>query len=310
MKLADRSTFRIDRLSRASGLIRARRAASCVPLILLLSGCGVSRQTVIPAQELPFPAKVATRLELLDDLQKTGESVDTLRATVTLEASGGALTTGILTSYRETRGFLIVQRPSHIRLKGEAPLALATVFDMVSDGEIFRVSVPLQNTFIIGDTTAVTEAENPVLNLRPQHVMDALFVDIRDYLADRRVLPVMEEAFEGRRSFYVFMFIDNSRTVPRLIEKLWIDRRNLTVARKQIFGRDGIVQTDVVYNAYKVSNGVAFPQDVFIRRPVEDYSVKIEFVRTELNTSLPDNAFFLPAPVGSELIRVGTESNR
>ncbi len=310
MKLADRLTFRIDRLCRPSGLIRARRTASFVPLILLLAGCGVSRQTVIPTQELPFPAKVATRLELLDDLRKTSESIDTLRATVTLEASGGALTTGILTSYRETRGFLIVRRPSHIRLKGEAPLALATVFDMVSDGEIFRVSVPLQNTFIIGDTTAVTEAENPVLNLRPQHVMDALFVDIREYLSNRRVLPVMEEAFEGRRSFYVFMFVDNSRAVPRLIEKLWIDRRNLTVARKQIFGKDGIVQTDVVYNAYKVSNGVAFPRDVFIRRPVEDYSVKLEFVRTELNTSLPDNAFFLPAPVGSELIRVGTESNR
>ena len=309
MKLTDSLSCLVHRRrTRPSNQIRRCRAAAFFLLVGLLAGCGVSRQTVIPAQELPFPAKVATKAELLDDLRKTSESVDTLRATVTLVASGGALTTGVLTSYRETKGFLIVRRPTHIRLKGEAPLALATVFDMVSDGEIFRVSVPLQNTFIIGDTSAVTEAENPVLNLRPQHVMDALFVDIRDYLADRRILPILEEAFEGRRSFYVFSFVDSSG--KQLKEKLWIDRRNLTLARKQVFGTDGIVQTDVVYNAYKVSNGVAFPQEVFIRRPVEDYSVRIEFVKTELNTSLPDNAFFLPAPVGSELIRVGTQSNR
>jgi len=270
-------------------------------------GCGVSRQTVIPTQRLPFPAKVASKLELLDGLRQTSEAIDTLRATVTLQASGGALRSGVLTSYRETRGFLIVRRPRHIRLKGEAPLALATVFDMVSDGEIFKVSVPLQNTFIIGDTSAVTDADNPVLNLRPHHVMDALFIDIREYLANRQVLAILEEAFEGRRSFYVFSFVDSNKS--QLIEKLWINRQNLTVARKQVFGKNGIVETDVIYEAYKVSNGVSFPQELFIRRPIEDYSVKIEFMKTELNRSLPDNAFFLPAPVGSELIRVGTESN-
>jgi outer membrane lipoprotein-sorting protein len=264
----------------------------------------------VPAQNLPFPAKVATRSELLDDLLKIGQSIDTLKATVTLEASGGALTTGVLTSYRETRGFLIVKRPSHIRLKGEAPLALATVFDMVSDGEIFKVSVPLQNTFIIGDTNTITEAENPVLNLRPQHVMNALFVDISRYMEDERVLAVMEEAVEGRKSFYVLMFVDNSQDVALLTEKLWIDRRDLTVVRKQMFGKDGVVETEVNYSQYETWDGINFPREVFIQRPVEDYSVKMEFMKTDLNTDLPGNVFFLPAPVGSELVRVGTESPR
>ena len=78
-----------------------------------------------------------------------------------------------------------------------------------------------------------------------------------------------------------------------------------------MFGLLGAIETDVSYSSYKTFNGVPFPQRMFIRRPVEDYSLKIEFLKTALNGVLPDNSFFLPAPVGSELIRVGdTESNR
>ncbi len=284
---------------------------SLVITLLVVAGCGVSRTRVLPPEELPFPAKVATRYELLEILKKTGESVQTLTARVTLVASGGAMTTGALTSYRETNGTLIVRRPNHIRLKGEAPLALATVFDMVSDGELFRVSVPIRNTFIKGENTAVTKEENPVLNLRPQHVMDALFVDVREYLANPRVLETMEQQVEGRRSFYVFSFIDSSLSVPQMIERVWIDRRNFTVARKQVFGEDGLVQTDVEYDSYQALMGVTFPQSIFIQRPIEDYSVQISFVRTTLNEALPEDAFFLAAPPGADLIRVGElEGNR
>ena len=279
--------------------------------LLFIAGCGVSQTRVLPPNELPFPAKVATRSELLDILTKTGQSVRTLTARVTLVASGGAMTTGALTSYRETNGTLIVRRPNHIRLKGEAPLALATVFDMVSDGELFRVSVPIRNTFIIGDNTAVTKEENPVLNLRPQHVMEALFVDVREYLSNPRFLAAMEQQVEGRRSFYVFSFIDGTLSNPQMIERVWIDRRNFTVARKQVFAKDGVIQTDVEYDSYQALEGVIFPQHISIKRPLEDYAVQISFVRTTINETLPDDAFFLAAPPGAELIRVGeVERNR
>lgn len=304
MKVTDRTRGYRGSPPRSGALKRP-----CLPITLLLtawlSGCGVARQTVVPLDQLPFPAKAVSRSELLDNLSANSQSIDTLTATIRLEASGGVLTTGTLTSYRETRGFLIVERPSHIRMKGEAPLALATVFDMVSDGEVFRVSVPLQNTFIVGATDTVGTSDNAILNLRPQHVLDALFVDVRGYLSNPQILSVMEESFEGRRSFYVFSFVDSKTSVPRLIEKVWIDRRNLTISRKQMFGVLGAVETDVTYSSYKAFNGVPFPQHIFIRRPVEDYSLRIEFLKTALNGVLPDNPFFLPAPIGSDLIRVG-----
>ena len=300
-------------ISGLSGLAlpRMRAALSVLVTLLVVVGCGVSQTRVLPPEELPFPAKVATRSELIEILRKTGESVRTLTARVTLVAAGGAMTTGALTSYRETNGTLIVRRPNHIRLKGEAPLALATVFDMVSDGELFRVSVPIRNTFITGDNTAVTKEANPVLNLRPQHVMEALFVDVREYLANPRVLAAMEQQIEGRRSFYVFSFIDGSLSNPQMIERVWIDRRNFTVARKQVFGADGVIQTDVDYESYQALPGVTFPKSISIKRPLEDYSVKITFVRTIVNETLPEDAFFLAAPPGAEVIRVGEiEGNR
>jgi hypothetical protein len=106
-------------------------------LLLLLGqvGCiSVSRRRVVPAAERPLPAKTVSRADLLMGLEEKSKQIRTLQATVALDASGGAMTTGVLTEYRQTKGFVIVDRPSHIRIKAQAPLALATVFDMVSDG--------------------------------------------------------------------------------------------------------------------------------------------------------------------------------
>ena len=306
LKTSDTTNQTIPRtvsLGRSPGPMRAAR--SLVIMLLVLAGCGVSRTRVLPPEELPFPAKVATRSKLIEILKKTGESVQTFTARVTLVASGGAMTTGALTSYRETNGTLIVRRPNHTRLKGKAPLALATVFDMVSDGELFRVSVPIRNTFIIRDNTAVTKETNPVLNLRPQHVMEALFVDVREYLDNPRVLAAMEQQVEGHRSFYVFSFVDGSRSNARMVERVWIDRRNFTVARKQVFGENGVVQIDVEYDSYQALDGITFPRNISILRPIEDYPVKISFVRTTINQGLPEDAFFLAGPPGADLVRVG-----
>ena len=81
---------------------------------------------------------------------------------------------------------------------------------MWSDGETFQVNVPIQNRVFIGDTSGTTRAENVILNLRPQHIMDSLFVDIDPFVDSSSVLPIFYEEVDGRRSFYVFEFIDSA----------------------------------------------------------------------------------------------------
>ncbi len=289
-----------SRPSRYRGLFRSIGLS----VVLLLPGCGVSRTRVVPTEELPFPSLDASRGDLIRDLQENSSAVRTLTAAVRFTASAGVLTRGEETVYRETRGFLVVERPARIRMRGEAPLALVTVFDMVSDGEEFQLNVPVQNRVFVGDTSARVTAENAILNLRPQHIMDALFVDVDQYVDSANVLPIFYEEVDGRRSFYIFEFVDSAGEAPQVIEKLWIDRRDLRVSRKQSFGPEGVRETDVSYDLYEAVEGITFPRRILIERPNEDYSLEINFDSTQLNTPVEESAFMIEVPPGAELIEI------
>src|SRR5262245_43636966 len=271
-------------------------------LLLVEAGC-IATKRVVPADQRPLPAKTVSRADLLTSLEEKSNQIRTLQATVALDASGGAMTTGVLTEYRQTKGFVIVDRPSHIRIKAQAPLALATVFDMVSDGKQYRVSIPIKNKFIVGNANTPGKEKNPILNLRPQHIVNALFVDVIPYLANPQVRSTLEEAIEGRRSFYVFSFINIGENTAQLMEKLWIDRTNLEVTRKQIFGTDGKIDTDVQYSGYERQGDVAFPSVILIQRPTDDYTLKMTFQKTSVNEKIAADSFNLEQPQGAELVQ-------
>jgi len=274
-------------------------------LLLLIQASCISRKRVIPAEQRLLPAKSATRAELFQDLAEKSKTIQTLEGNMTLDVSGGGAQSGVLTEYRQTKSYIFVERPAHIRIKVLAPLVLSTVADMVSDGREYRVSIPVKNQFAVGDVNAPSSSKSTIANLRPQHFLDGLFVDVGPYLNKPEVKAVFEEAVEGRRSFYVFSFIDAAGPEGQLLEKLWIDRtEGLQVSRKQIFGKDGKVETDVEYSDYHSYDNVPFPQVVVIQRPVEDYTLKITFQKTQINEKLPEDVFNLERPEGSQLVQV------
>ncbi|MBI4473423.1 MAG: DUF4292 domain-containing protein [Acidobacteria bacterium] len=279
-------------------------------LVLLFSSGCLSRRRVVPEDQRMLPALTMSRAELLDHLEKRSAQTSTLTATVALDIATGSTQSGVIEEYRQARGFILVDRPNNIRVQAQAPLALATVFDMVSDGKHYSAWIPLKNKFFVGDTAALPKPGNPVLNLRPQHILDALFVDIRPHVSNPQVKRLVEEVTSGRNSYYVFQFLDVSQSDLELVEKLWIDRSNMHVVRKQIFRRDGKVETDVEYLAYQLHGDVAFPQVITIRRPIEDYMLKITFHKAVFNEQLAADAFRLERPAGAELVQLEPASRR
>jgi outer membrane lipoprotein-sorting protein len=272
-------------------------------LLLVPAGC-VSKKRVLPEEERLLPARIATRSELFKELEARSNSIQTLQGTISLDLSGGGAKSGVLTEYHQTTGYVVVDRPGQIRFKVVAPIVLSTVADMVSDGSEYRVSIPTKNQFLVGDVNAPTNSRTALANLRPQHLLDGLFIDVRPYLNNSQVKSVFEEAVQGRRSYYVFSFINISGAEGQLIEKLWIDRSDMQVARKQVFGKEGRLETDVAYSNYKSEGPESFPQTVVIQRPVEEYTVKLTFQKTTLNQKLADDAFNLERPEGSELVQL------
>jgi hypothetical protein len=159
---------------------------------------------------------------------------------------------------------------------------------MVSDGKQYRVSIPLKNKFIVGNANAPGKEKNPILNLRPQHIVNALFVDIMPYLANSQVRSTLEEAVDGRRSYYVFSFINIGENTAQLMEKLWIDRTNLEVTRKQIL--EPTERSIPTSNTQDTTPGdVAFPSVILIQRPTDDYSLKMTFQKTSVNETRHDS---------------------
>jgi len=209
-----------------------------------------------------------------------------------------------LTEYHQTTGYVVVDRPKQIRFKVVAPIVLSTIADMVSDGRQYRVSIPVKNQFLVGDVNAPANSKTALANLRPQHLLDGLFIDVRPYLNKAQVKSVLEEAVQGRRSYYVFSFINIGGSEAQLMEKLWIDRTDMQVSRKQVFAKEGRLETDVEYLDYQSESTESFPQTVVIQRPLEEYTLKMTFQKAAFNQKLADDSFNLERPEGSELVRL------
>lgn len=272
-------------------------------LIFQTSCIVVSRRRVLPKEERLLPAKTASREELLNQLQERSNSVQTLQGTIFLDLSGGGAKSGVLTEYHQTTAYLVVDRPQQIRFKVVVPIVLSTIADMVSDGRQVRVSIPLKNQFVVGNANEPLVTKTALANLRPQHLMDGLFVDIRPYTKNSHVKSSFEETVDGRRSYYVFSFIDFGGSDAQLLEKIWFDRTDLQISRKQMFGKDGRVETEVTYSNYQTSGETSFPHTVVIQRPVEEYTLKMAFQKATLNQKLPGDAFDLEQPEGSDLVQ-------
>jgi outer membrane lipoprotein-sorting protein len=276
-----------------------------IAVLLLVGTACIKRTRKVPEELRLLPAKNATRAELFQGLEEKSKQIQTMQGKMTIVLSSGGPKSGVLTDYHETTGLVVVERPSLIFIKVQVPLILSTVADMVANGMQYRIWVPLKNQFMIGDATAPANAKGTVSDLRPQQFLDGLFVDIRPYLNKPQVKYLFEEAVLGRRSYYVFSFIDVSGEEAQLLEKVWIDRSDdLEVGRKQVFGKDGRVESDVSYSNYHKEEGIQFAQDIVLQLPVQDYTVKMTFLKTTFNEKVPENVFNLERPEGAELVQL------
>ena len=103
------------------------------------------------------------------------------------------------------------QRPASIRVIGQAPVIGKNIFDMVSDGKTFSIYVPSKNEFLVGAANLERHAEKPIENLRPQHLIDALFWPP----IPERVPVLLEEASEENARYYVLTVVAQATSLPR-----------------------------------------------------------------------------------------------
>src|SRR6266567_6461039 len=294
-----------------------RRLKTCMVLVTLAAiSCGchgrvVTGHTVVAQKPI---AKDATREELLEAYNLIARGTKTLNATVELKPTAGSKYSGVIDEYHEVKAFLLAARPAKIRLIGQAPVVGTTVFDMASDSETFRVSIPSKKKFLVGPVAVERASSKPIENLRPQHLLDALL-----WPEVRKEEAVLFEEFNDENVRYYVLTVLRGGYQTEILRKIWFDRSDLQVTRMQIFGPKGLLLSDIRLAAWQPpdgaagqsapatpSNGVAsFPRAIRIERPHDDYKLDLQVTKVILNEEIPVERFKLAQPSGAELVRVG-----
>jgi len=290
-----------------------RRVKTCLVLATLAAnscGCG-SRNGLKGHTELTpsqrSVAKDATREELFEAYNLIARSTKTLNATVELKPTAGSKYSGLIDEYHEVKAFILAVRPTEIRVIGQAPVIGTTVFDMASDGETFRVSIPPKKKFLVGPVAVERSSSKPIENLRPQHLLDALlWPEIR-----KEESVTLREYNEENARYYILTVLRGGYQVE-VLREIWFDRSELQVSRMLTFGPKGVLLSDVRLGDWQPSDAATsstaaalFPRAIRIERPHDDYQLDLRVTKVIMNEEIPAERFKLEQPAGAELVPVG-----
>jgi outer membrane lipoprotein-sorting protein len=277
-----------------------------------LGGC-LFRTRPLDRQFSNQPLKSATQQDLIDYVNSQASKIQSLQATVDIDASAGDVKNGRITDYKEIRGYVLVRKPSMLRMKGLLPLVRNTAFDMVSDGRQFKLWIPPRNKFVIGSNNSSNyQPDKRLENMRPQYIYDALLIpEIGDDDA------VMENGYETvldsrkhqvEQPNYSLLVIRKGPQGAYLARKIDFSRIDLLPYRQRIYDQQGNVATDAHYQDYKQYSGATFPNTIKIERPREDYDITLNMVKLEINPQLTDDQFSLDQPPGADVVRLDQQN--
>jgi hypothetical protein len=284
-----------------------------VPLVLATlfgTGC-LFRTRPVEEQYSKAPLKEASQQQLIDSINQQCETVQSLKATVDIDTSAGGAKKGQVTDYKEIRGYVLLRKPDSLHMIGLMPIVRTTAFDMVSDGQNFKLWIPPKNRFVIGNSqTQAIKSDQPMENLRPRNIYEALVIPCIDPDAE---IAVPENSYEilhdakGHRVLqedYELIIIRRVGNGGKLARKIVFSRTDLKPHRQYVYDDDGKVATDVKYAEYKDFDSVSFASRIEIFRPQEEYDITLNMLKVEINAPLTNQQFTLEQPAGAEVVHL------
>ena len=254
----------------------------------------------------PVKLQTATKQELIAQYNSQADAIRSVNAGITMTLTAGSAYSGVIKQYHEITGFVLAARPTNIRVIGQLPVVSTNIFDMESDGETFRIYIPPQNKFITGPAALERPSAKPIENLRPQHLLDAIF-----WLAIAQGAPVlMEEASAGSTQYYVLTVATSPAGSSdwEIARKIWFDRSDLHIARVTTYDAEGKVGSDIRYSHWDPSGPVKYARDIVLARPENDYTLEIGITKVTFNEDIAEDRFVLKQPPGVEVVHVGDDS--
>lgn len=199
---------------------------------------------------------------------------------------------------------ILFRKPAGLRLQGHSKV-VGTLFDMVSMGGGFRLSIPSKSLFVTGDDSAPAASTNPLENMRPSHLLEAILVKPADLATERIYL---QDDTDVDHSWYVLQIARKGPNDSDLPDRsVWFDRLDLHVLRQRIFDDAGLIVSDTKYDKWQAHNGIPFPMHIDAAFKKDGYGTVIDVGDLQLNDHAPltDQQFELEKPEGYAVRELG-----
>ena len=290
--------------------VRCMAAASLILPSLLLSGCGFMWTTrKLPVPKAPALVQTVTPDELVSQVNQRWAALDSLNATVEIQASVLKRKEGTAKDYTTFRGHILMRKPEMLRVLGQVPVLGTRLFDMAGDGESFTVFIPSKNLAIKGPDTMSKKSANQLENLRPGFFRDAMMVrglkpdDLYSVVAD-------SETVEDTARKHLFLVpeyvLSISRPKPGTnqltpVRVITFRRDDLMPAQQDIYDSEGNLETIVDYANYQDFDSVKYPSTIIIKLPLQDYQIVLTVESVKENMALTDDQFHFKIPDGTKI---------
>jgi outer membrane lipoprotein-sorting protein len=279
-------------------------------LPLLLSGCFILSTTRrLPVPKAPSVVETVRPEALVAQLNQRWAALDTLTATVEIQASVLKRKEGVAKDYTTFRGHILIRKPESLRVLGQVPVLGTKMFDMASDGKTFTLYIPSRNKAVNGANSLKKKSLSQVENMRPGFFFDAMVVrglepdDWYGVVADSETV---EDAARKHLYFVPEYILSISRHKPGSqeltpVRVITFHRDDLMPYQQDMYDSEGNLETEVFYSNYVDFGASRYPSTVTIRRPLEEYQIVITVDKIVENMALTDDQFQVKIPEGTEI---------
>jgi hypothetical protein len=275
----------------------------CVAAILS-SSCLVRRRVVAPPGKTKEnrPLRFASKHDLIQLIHNAWDPIQSFTMKADMAPSVGQLYGGQVTDYATITGFVLFRRPDEIRIIGQDPVIHSTLFDMVSTGNDFRVSLPTKNQFVIGANDAPATSKNKLENLRPAAFLTSLMI----MPPGEDDLTLIEDDTNETKAVYIVQVIHRDGDQLRLMRNIYFDRYTLAINRQKTFDANGYIKSDTKYAEWRVFGGTLFPTMIDVQRPQDGYELLLTVLDMKINTpEVTPEKFVLAQPPSATVKTLG-----
>jgi len=281
--------------------------ASALAFPLLLAGCSLFPTTRhLPVPKAPALVQTAAPQELINQLNQHWQAVNTLTATVEIQATELRNAQGLEKDFPSCRGFILMRKPKMLRVLGT--FYGVKIFDMASDGASFTLVMPTKNTAIQGLNTVTQKSANPLENLRPDFFLDAIVVrglsSDDEYMVTNDTVTVEDAAKKHLYDVpeYILNVMHRKNENEHLAERVvTIHRDDMLPYEQEIYDNSGNLETVISYSNYADFTAGRYPSKVTIKRPQEGIQLVLTVVRVDENVDLPADQFEVKVPEGTKV---------